>query len=103
MPRRRTIPVLLCSLLIRIRRVALESCGASLLAVRCVVPGKWKSPASLPSQCVAAVPCSCYANAVLQCLTYTWPLAGYLLQKEHSLECESSHPLSAPSSKEIFL
>ncbi|ERN02450.1 hypothetical protein AMTR_s00096p00170210 [Amborella trichopoda] len=30
---------------------------------------------------------SCYANAVLQCLTYTKPLAIYLLQKSHSAKC----------------
>ncbi|XP_030440990.1 ubiquitin carboxyl-terminal hydrolase 15 isoform X2 [Syzygium oleosum] len=30
---------------------------------------------------------SCYANAVLQCLTYTKPLTIYLLHKEHSRAC----------------
>ncbi|XP_057527652.1 ubiquitin carboxyl-terminal hydrolase 17-like [Amaranthus tricolor] len=31
--------------------------------------------------------CSCYANAVLQCLAYTRPLTMYLLQGLHSKEC----------------
>ncbi|XP_073117130.1 ubiquitin C-terminal hydrolase 15 [Elaeis guineensis] len=30
---------------------------------------------------------SCYANAVLQCLTYTKPLMVYLLQRSHSRTC----------------
>ncbi|KAL5705880.1 ubiquitinyl hydrolase 1 [Ranunculus cassubicifolius] len=30
---------------------------------------------------------SCYANAVLQCLTFTRPLAAYLLQRIHSKAC----------------
>jgi len=30
---------------------------------------------------------TCFMNAVLQCLTYTAPLANYLLQKEHSANC----------------
>lgn len=32
--------------------------------------------------------CSCYANAVLQCLTYTPPLNAYLLQGLHSKACK---------------
>ncbi|XP_045391341.1 ubiquitin carboxyl-terminal hydrolase 17-like protein 6 [Lemur catta] len=32
---------------------------------------------------------TCYMNAVLQCLTYTAPLANYMLSQEHSLTC---HP-----------
>jgi len=30
---------------------------------------------------------TCFMNAVLQCLTYTPPLANYVLQKEHSSNC----------------
>lgn len=32
-------------------------------------------------------PCSCYANAVLQCLAFTPPLHAYFLQGLHSKEC----------------
>ncbi|RLV99279.1 hypothetical protein DV515_00010031, partial [Chloebia gouldiae] len=31
---------------------------------------------------------TCYINAILQCLTYTPPLANYLLSYEHSLSCQ---------------
>uniref|UniRef100_A0A8C5QGE0 Ubiquitin carboxyl-terminal hydrolase 36 n=1 Tax=Leptobrachium leishanense TaxID=445787 RepID=A0A8C5QGE0_9ANUR len=31
---------------------------------------------------------TCYVNSVLQCLTYTPPLANYFLSKEHSCNCE---------------
>ncbi|KAG8381969.1 hypothetical protein BUALT_Bualt05G0027800 [Buddleja alternifolia] len=31
---------------------------------------------------------SCFANAVLQCLAYTRPLAAYLLEKGHKIECQ---------------
>lgn len=31
---------------------------------------------------------SCFANVVLQCLTYTRPLAAYLLQGSHTEECQ---------------
>jgi len=31
---------------------------------------------------------TCFLNAVLQCLTYTAPLANYLLSQEHSRTCE---------------
>ena len=31
---------------------------------------------------------TCFLNAVLQCLTYTPPLANYLLSGEHSRACE---------------
>eukprot|EP00850_Spirogloea_muscicola_P026212 SM006095S19559 [mRNA] locus=s6095:214:712:+ [translate_table: standard] len=30
---------------------------------------------------------SCFANAVLQCLTYTRPLAAYLLRGDHGRRC----------------
>ncbi|KAH6774297.1 ubiquitin-specific protease 18 [Perilla frutescens var. hirtella] len=30
---------------------------------------------------------SCFANVVLQCLTYTRPLATYFLEKNHKIEC----------------
>ncbi|XP_059690691.1 ubiquitin carboxyl-terminal hydrolase 42-like [Gavia stellata] len=30
---------------------------------------------------------TCFLNSVLQCLTYTPPLANYLLSREHSLSC----------------
>uniref|UniRef100_A0A8C4UCI4 Ubiquitin carboxyl-terminal hydrolase 36 n=1 Tax=Falco tinnunculus TaxID=100819 RepID=A0A8C4UCI4_FALTI len=30
---------------------------------------------------------TCFVNAVLQCLTYTPPLANYLLSREHSSSC----------------
>jgi ubiquitin carboxyl-terminal hydrolase 36/42 len=33
---------------------------------------------------------SCYANAVLQCLTFTPPLSAYLLQRLHSKTCEKN-------------
>lgn len=32
--------------------------------------------------------CSCYANAVLQCLTFTRPITSYLLQRLHSKTCK---------------
>lgn len=31
---------------------------------------------------------TCFLNSVLQCLTYTPPLANYLLSREHSRSCE---------------
>lgn len=31
---------------------------------------------------------TCFANAALQCLTYTPPLANYMLSHEHSKTCE---------------
>lgn len=31
---------------------------------------------------------TCYLNATLQCLTYTPPLANYMLSLEHSKSCE---------------
>lgn len=31
---------------------------------------------------------TCFLNSVVQCLTYTPPLANYLLSKEHSRTCE---------------
>ncbi|KAM9592024.1 putative ubiquitin carboxyl-terminal hydrolase 17-like protein 23 [Morphnus guianensis] len=31
---------------------------------------------------------TCFLNSVLQCLTYTAPLANYLLSREHSQSCE---------------
>ena len=31
---------------------------------------------------------SCFANVVLQCLTYTQPLAAYLLEGVHSEHCK---------------
>jgi ubiquitin carboxyl-terminal hydrolase 36/42 len=33
---------------------------------------------------------TCFANAVLQCLTYTPPFANYLLTRQHSKTCSSS-------------
>lgn len=33
---------------------------------------------------------SCYANAVLQCLTFTRPIAAYLLQRLHSKTCRKT-------------
>lgn len=33
--------------------------------------------------------CSCFANVVLQCLTYTRPVAAYLLEGGHSEDCKS--------------
>lgn len=33
---------------------------------------------------------TCFLNSTLQCLTYTPPLANYLLSKEHSRSCECS-------------
>jgi hypothetical protein len=34
--------------------------------------------------------CSCYANAVLQCLMFTRPLTTYLLEGLHSKNCNST-------------
>ena len=31
---------------------------------------------------------TCFLNSILQCLTYTPPLANYLLSREHSQSCE---------------
>lgn len=31
---------------------------------------------------------TCFLNSTVQCLTYTPPLANYLLSKEHSRNCE---------------
>lgn len=31
---------------------------------------------------------TCFLNSTLQCLTYTPPLASYLLSKEHTRNCE---------------
>lgn len=31
---------------------------------------------------------TCFLNSTVQCLTYTPPLANYLLSKEHSRSCE---------------
>lgn len=33
---------------------------------------------------------TCFLNSTVQCLTYTPPLANYLLSKEHSRACEYS-------------
>uniref|UniRef100_A0A8C4SYK6 USP domain-containing protein n=1 Tax=Erpetoichthys calabaricus TaxID=27687 RepID=A0A8C4SYK6_ERPCA len=33
---------------------------------------------------------TCFLNATIQCLTYTPPLANYLLSKEHSRQCQQS-------------
>lgn len=33
---------------------------------------------------------TCFLNSTVQCLTYTPPLANYLLSKEHSRTCECS-------------
>src|SRR5438105_1248084 len=33
---------------------------------------------------------TCFLNAVLQCLTYTPPIANYSLQREHSKSCTAS-------------
>lgn len=38
--------------------------------------------------------CSCYANVVLQCLTFTPPLTAYFLQGLHSKACIQCHFLS---------
>ncbi|CAN6163242.1 unnamed protein product [Urochloa humidicola] len=34
---------------------------------------------------------SCFANVVLQCLSFTRPLVAYLLGKDHSKECSTKH------------
>lgn len=36
---------------------------------------------------------SCFANVVLQCLTYTKPLVAFLLEKGHRKECKITIPL----------
>lgn len=38
---------------------------------------------------------TCFLNSTVQCLTYTPPLANYLLSKEHSRTCEY-HPEGPP-------
>lgn len=40
---------------------------------------------------------TCFLNSTVQCLTYTPPLANYLLSKEHSRSCEWGAPGSASS------
>lgn len=35
---------------------------------------------------------TCFLNSTVQCLTYTPPLANYLLSKEHSRTCEWGGP-----------
>lgn len=36
---------------------------------------------------------TCFLNSALQCLSYTAPLANYMLSREHSKTCRSSHIL----------
>ncbi|XP_075301661.1 ubiquitin carboxyl-terminal hydrolase 42-like [Opisthocomus hoazin] len=48
----------------------------------------------------------CFINSVLQCLTYTAPLANYLLSREHSRTCVfilRKAALSSPRSRSLFL
>jgi ubiquitin carboxyl-terminal hydrolase 36/42 len=33
---------------------------------------------------------SCFANVILQCLSWTRPLVAYLLEKGHKRECKTS-------------
>lgn len=37
---------------------------------------------------------TCFLNSTLQCLTYTAPLANYMLTREHSKTCKFFVPLS---------
>ncbi|KAM9592043.1 uncharacterized protein ACIBXB_005658 [Morphnus guianensis] len=39
---------------------------------------------------------TCFVNSVLQCLTYTAPLANYLLSREHSQSCERKPRVLVP-------
>lgn len=39
---------------------------------------------------------SCYLNSVLQCLTYTPPLANFCLRQQHSSLCDSTTPRDCP-------
>ncbi|KAJ0684289.1 putative ubiquitinyl hydrolase 1 [Helianthus annuus] len=39
---------------------------------------------------------TCYLNAVLQCLTYTPPLANFCLRRQHSASCMYSSILFTP-------
>lgn len=43
---------------------------------------------------------TCFLNSTVQCLTYTPPLANYLLSKEHSRTCECSSGAPPPSSSQ---
>ena len=38
---------------------------------------------------------TCFLNATIQCLTYTPPLANYLLSREHGRNCEWGGPARA--------
>lgn len=43
---------------------------------------------------------TCFLNSTVQCLTYTPPLANYLLSKEHSRTCECSSGAPPASSSQ---
>ncbi|XP_078301222.1 ubiquitin carboxyl-terminal hydrolase 17-like protein 6 [Panthera onca] len=49
-------------------------------------PVSWRRP-SVVGAGLQNLGNTCYANAALQCLTYTPPLAGYMLSQEHSRSC----------------
>ncbi|XP_008070649.1 ubiquitin carboxyl-terminal hydrolase 17-like protein 6 [Carlito syrichta] len=59
---------------------------ATQLAPRDKLPLSWKRPFGAGAG-LRNTGNSCYVNAALQCLTYTPPLANYMLSQEHSEAC----------------
>ncbi|XP_075853382.1 ubiquitin carboxyl-terminal hydrolase 17-like protein 6 [Microcebus murinus] len=60
--------------------------GTKPLAPRDKLLLTWKRPYGVGAG-LCNVGNTCYMNAALQCLTYTPPLANYVLSQEHSLSC----------------
>lgn len=46
---------------------------------------------------------TCFLNSALQCLSYTAPLANYMLSREHSKTCGSSYVVLHILSKILYL
>ncbi|XP_012616380.3 ubiquitin carboxyl-terminal hydrolase 17-like protein 22 [Microcebus murinus] len=65
-----------------------EAPGTKELAPRDKLLLTWKRPYGVGAG-LWNVGNTCYMNAALQCLTYTPPLANYMLSREHSLTCHS--------------